>query len=73
MSGHAATKLAQLIIALVVMAIVLITIRIKTGKPWSVIHRDSDHWFSRQGKLATFVVLVVIFAIFMFVNNGFFR
>jgi|GEM_PF-3702860 hypothetical protein len=62
-------RLTELIIA----AILLIAIRIKTGKPWPVILRDSNDWLSRYGMSAIFITVLVIFAIFFLINNGFFQ
>ncbi len=72
MSGRSAVRLVEIIIALVILAIVLISVRVKTGKPWSVILRGPD-WLSRYIEIATFVILLVIFAVFFVINNGFFR
>ncbi len=70
MSGKSAFKLAQLIIALVILALILTVIYIKIGKPWSQIVRGSDR-YSRYIEIAAIVVLLIIFAIFFFINNKF--
>jgi len=62
-------RLTELIIA----AILLIAIRIKTGKLWPVILRDSNDWLSRYGMSGIFITVLVIFAIFFLINNGFFQ
>lgn len=72
MSGRSVVRIVELVIALVIVAIVLISIRVKTGKPWAVILRGPDG-LSRYVKIATFFIMLVIFAIFFIVNNGYLK
>lgn len=50
----------QLIIGLAIVVIVLIAVRVKTGKPWPVILSSPD-WLSRHVAIATVVVMFVIY------------
>lgn len=72
MSGRIAVRIVELIIAVVIVAIALISIRVKTGKPWSVILKGPDR-LSRPVKIVTFFILLLIFAVFFIVNNEFFE
>lgn len=72
MSGRSAVKFIELLIALAITALVLFAIRLKTEKPWPVILKATDR-FSRYIEIATVIFLLLIFATFFFINNGFFR
>jgi hypothetical protein len=72
MSGYSAVKFAELLIALVIIALVMIALRVKTGKAWSVIFKAPDR-YSKHIETATIIVLLLIFAVFFIINNGYLR
>ena len=70
MTGRLAYRLALLIVALIILAIISIFYRIKTGKPWSAVIREAD---APSTLTAALVILLIIFGIFFIVNNRFFE
>jgi hypothetical protein len=66
-----APRLIRTIILSAMAMVVLVAIRLATGMSWSDILRDRN--FNNYVVITTLVVFVIVFAIFFFVNNGFFR
>ncbi len=62
-------KLGLLIFVLVSWGLVLTIVRLKTGKPWSVIRKDRN--IERYVQIVLIVVPIVVFVIFFLVNNGY--
>lgn len=62
-------KLSLLIFIVAIWGLVLIVVRLITGKPWSVIHKDGN--VDRCVQSAVIVVPIAVFIIFFLVNNGY--
>ncbi len=65
-------KLLQLILGSLIIGTVLIVIRLRTRKPWAAILRGRDT-LSRYIYVATIGLILLLFAIFFVINNGYFK